>query len=349
MMEVGIRVPGSESVDEVASFVAELEGRGFSSAWVPDSQLLWRDVWITLAAAAQSTQRIALGTAVANPVTRHGSVTATAARTVDELAGGRIQVGIGLGGTATSSVGLDPATVRTFEGFVNGLRTFLSQQLALDAIESDTTQRSRIPLLVGASRPRMIRLAGRVADGLIYPGPFTEEAVRGALRLAREAARQAGRNPSRLKCVLAPLTHVGDEPLGELADLGPHVLQSIAKDADHASNAHAAAIGHRTFPDLSHAVDWDHAVLAATDVDQATIATYADEMCLIGTPRDVARRIEAFGSWGVDGVILRGLHPHRLPRELSCTVATDVLPRIGTDDIVPSGHELAEEKPKAAR
>jgi len=54
-------------------------------------------VWATLAATAVATTRIGLSVSVTNPVTRHPSVTAGAARTIGELAPGRFELGIGIG------------------------------------------------------------------------------------------------------------------------------------------------------------------------------------------------------------------------------------------------------------
>jgi alkanesulfonate monooxygenase SsuD/methylene tetrahydromethanopterin reductase-like flavin-dependent oxidoreductase (luciferase family) len=80
----------------VAAFVTDVtraEALGWDAALIPDSQLRRRDTYVMLAAAAQATQRIMLGTLLANPVNRHPSVTASSIATIDELAPGRVRRG----------------------------------------------------------------------------------------------------------------------------------------------------------------------------------------------------------------------------------------------------------------
>ncbi|MFD8817639.1 LLM class flavin-dependent oxidoreductase, partial [Streptomyces sp. NPDC059627] len=88
-MRVGVRVPPCDRADRVLETVRRAEELGFDDVWFPDSQLLWRDVFTTLTAAALGTDRIGLGTAVTNLATRHPAVVASAARSVAELAPAR--------------------------------------------------------------------------------------------------------------------------------------------------------------------------------------------------------------------------------------------------------------------
>ena len=68
---------------------------GWDAALQPDSQLRRRDTYVLLAAAARATERITLGPLIANPVTRHPTVTASSIATIDELAPGRTLLGWG--------------------------------------------------------------------------------------------------------------------------------------------------------------------------------------------------------------------------------------------------------------
>jgi 5,10-methylenetetrahydromethanopterin reductase len=80
----------------VAAFTADVrraETLGWDAALLPDSQLRRRDTYVMLAAAAQATERIMLGTLLANPVNRHPTVTASSIATIDELAPGRVLLG----------------------------------------------------------------------------------------------------------------------------------------------------------------------------------------------------------------------------------------------------------------
>src|SRR2546427_351450 len=103
------------SVDAFAADVKRAETLGWDAAFQPDSQLRRRDTYVFLAAAARATERITLGTLLANPVNRHPSVTASSIATIDELAPGRVLLGWGVGDTAVRLAGLRPARVKELE------------------------------------------------------------------------------------------------------------------------------------------------------------------------------------------------------------------------------------------
>src|SRR5687767_226788 len=79
------------------------EELGYDRLGIGDSPMLYRDPWITLALVAKSTQRIPIGVWVTNPVTQHPLVMANAAATLDELAPGRICIGIATGDSGITS------------------------------------------------------------------------------------------------------------------------------------------------------------------------------------------------------------------------------------------------------
>ena len=96
--------------------------------WVPDSQLLWRDTFVALALAAASTSRITLAPGVTNLVTRHVTVVASAARTVQELAPGRFTLALGAGRSAADMVGATHTPTRELGESLRALRALLSGQ-----------------------------------------------------------------------------------------------------------------------------------------------------------------------------------------------------------------------------
>src|SRR5205823_9520220 len=90
---------------------------------VVDSQNLAGDPWVGLALAAHETERLRLGTAVTNPVTRHPAVTAAAAVTLQVASAGRFFLGIGRGDSALAHLGRAPASVATFDRYLAVLRS----------------------------------------------------------------------------------------------------------------------------------------------------------------------------------------------------------------------------------
>ena len=112
----------ARSVETFAADVRRAETLGWDAAFQADSQLRRRDTYVLLAAAARATERITLGTLLANPVTRHPTVTASSIATIDELAPGRVLLGWGVGDTAVRLAGLRPARVAELEASTRLMR-----------------------------------------------------------------------------------------------------------------------------------------------------------------------------------------------------------------------------------
>ena len=91
-LKVDIRVPVGLPVRETADFIAGCELAGFSGVGVHDHQHSGRDVFLTLALAAERTSSITLFPATTNPVTRHPMVVASLAHTLEEIAPRRIRL-----------------------------------------------------------------------------------------------------------------------------------------------------------------------------------------------------------------------------------------------------------------
>jgi alkanesulfonate monooxygenase SsuD/methylene tetrahydromethanopterin reductase-like flavin-dependent oxidoreductase (luciferase family) len=178
----------AKSWSQVHEEFALAEELGFDHAWLvdhlvdtdgpPESGCL--EAWTLLAALAAGTRRIRLGILVSSNTFRHPSILAKEAVTVDHVSGGRVILGIGTGWHADEHrrYGLDlpePAErVDRLEEAVTILVrlqeeprvTYRGDHYRLeDAVfEPRPIQRPRIPLLIAAHRPRMIRLAARYAD-----------------------------------------------------------------------------------------------------------------------------------------------------------------------------------------
>ena len=121
-MDYGIGIP---SYIDAWREVRAAEDAGFTHAWFYDSQLIYSDVYATMALAAQNTSRIKLGTLVAIPSNRIAPVTASAIATINKLAPGRVILAMGTGYTGrtgyTPAAQLYPAS----PGFAAGRRCLI--------------------------------------------------------------------------------------------------------------------------------------------------------------------------------------------------------------------------------
>ena len=86
-----------EPIARFGDLARTAEQLGFESAWLADSQLYTKNVYVALTLAAERTESIRIGPGVTNPLTRHPTVTANAIAGLLEVSGGRAQLGIGSG------------------------------------------------------------------------------------------------------------------------------------------------------------------------------------------------------------------------------------------------------------
>lgn len=331
---VGIRVPPCAPADRLVETVRRAEELGFDEAWFPDSQLLWRDVFTTLTAAALGTGRIGLGTAVTNLATRHPAVLASAARSVAELAGGRFILGLGVGNSSVGPVGMRASTGAEMRSGIAMLRALL------DGREWDfgggAVSRLRdpapVPLFMAASGPRNLRLAGEIADGAILLSGVSPGTLAGASAQVREGAEAAGRGAVPL--VASAFCAVTDDVERDARRLKP-ICASIARTGGAKALALAGieldvpARIDGVYPDLVHAEDWDAAVeICSRWVSDEAAAAFARAFCLFGTAEEITARLRDLGAAGVHGVYLQHVGSYDLPHELIETVGRTVLPAL---------------------
>ena len=182
--------------------VQSAESAGYDRAWVVDSQMLWEDVWVYMTRALAATERIQLGVAVANPLTRHYTVTASAAATLAQLHPGRVVLGLGRGDSAVRTLGLKQVATSKFAEVVPRIRALMAgEEVVADdaAIRIRWASGERVPIAVAATGPRNLRLAGAVADIAMLQVGASVAAVRWAVDQVRAGAEEAGRDPDEVE------------------------------------------------------------------------------------------------------------------------------------------------------
>src|SRR6267378_4708491 len=211
-VQVSLRIPGTAPMPELIQLIQGVEAAGFDGAGILDSQLLCRDTFVTLGQAATRTSRLALFPAVTNPFSRHVSVLAGAIQTVAELAPGRTKVVMGTGYTSASTIGRKPATLAEMRACIATVKTLLAGK----AVDFDGTQGRLgyasgrpVSLLMAASGPKAIELAGEVADGVMLLVGFHRGIVDAVLTHLEHGARKSGRRLEDLEIVWAVRTGMG--------------------------------------------------------------------------------------------------------------------------------------------
>lgn len=315
-VRVHMRVPGTAPMRDLMTLIQSIEAAGFDGAGILDSQLLCRDTFVTLGQAATHTSRLTLFPAVTNPFTRHASVLAGGIQTVEELAPGRVKFVIGTGYTSATTIGRKPATLdemRACIATVKALTTGAAVDFAGTSGRLGYASGRRVPVLMAASGPRAIEVAGEIADGALLLVGFNPGIVEAALGHLERGVRRGGRRLEDLEVIWAARTgtaataaearrlarptavHWGILRWGG-PWLGPAGLTLPELEIPDAVS--------KVYPDLSHAHDWEEAIAATSFVPDEVVAQLCDAIGLVGTPEDCADRIAAMARLGVRNLYL---------------------------------------------
>jgi probable F420-dependent oxidoreductase len=279
------------------------EAGGFEYGWLFDSHVLWREPYPMLTLMALHTQRMRLGTCVTNPGTREPSVTASALATLDEISGGRMDLGIGRGDSARRVLGKPPITLAGTEEAIRVIRDLVEgRSVVYEGTELTFPWAGRwtLPVWVAGYGPLALAMTGRVADGLILQ-LADPDLIRWFAGQAREAAAAAGRDPGSLSVMAAAPMHLGSRELGRErtrwfpALVSNHVVDLVNKyPREQLPDALTGYVRDRTGYDYLH-----HAEVGSSNAgfvgDEVT-----DRFCVLGEPAEAIEKLHALADAGVD-------------------------------------------------
>jgi 5,10-methylenetetrahydromethanopterin reductase len=315
-----------------ASDARRLEEAGWSGFAMVDSQNLSGDVYVALAMAAEATHRIGLGPGVTNPATRQAATAAGAIASVQRVANGRAVMAIGRGDSALAHLGRSPARLASFERYVHNLRRYLDgEPVPFDDIEmSDQTAAPldqlglagapresriawiadvpRVPLEVAATGPRVIAIAARHADRVMFSLGAETERLAWGVETARRARRDAGLDPggvtfgAYLGCACHPSLEVAREIVR--GGVTTHARFSVM----HGEVAGPASEQEREVLAAVH----DHYDMRAhtrSDSPQAAFVTsdFIDRFAIVGSPEHCLGRFGELARLGISKFVLSGV------------------------------------------
>jgi 5,10-methylenetetrahydromethanopterin reductase len=233
----GVALPTRLRAAELVEAAREAEALSYRNVWVTDDRLQ-RDPFGVLAALAVATTTVRLGPGVTNPFSRHPALIAAAVATLDELSGGRAVLGLGAGGTNHRALGVRRVSpVRTLAQSIELIRGVLAGDevtLEGEVVRAERARldfepvRSAVPIYLGARGPRMLALAGAVADGAIVGNLAAPDGWRYALAHVAAGAERAGRDLGSVELVAWVYCAVDDDPAAALDAVRPMVATSLA-------------------------------------------------------------------------------------------------------------------------
>lgn len=214
----GINIhPGIDDLDDAFRRARLADAGNVDLVTVQDHPYIahFLDTWTLLTALATITERVRLGTNVSPIPLRPPAMLAKAAASLGRVSGGRAELGIGAGGYEMGlrafggEIPPRPEIVPAFEEAVQVIRglwesrggfTFEGEHYRLKGARFGPKPSQPIRLWVGAARPRMLRLTGRLADGVLVSNTYVPpERLAAVNRWIDEGAARAGRPPEAIR------------------------------------------------------------------------------------------------------------------------------------------------------
>jgi 5,10-methylenetetrahydromethanopterin reductase len=240
-------------IREGMEYVRYAEERGFEAVWQAESRLV-REATVPMAAFAASTDRIKVGSGVIPIWTRNVGLLAATFSTLDELAPGRVMLGLGAWWEPLATkVGVDRRKpLKAMREIVEATRRLLAMErvtyqgefVHLDDVEIDIVHGDRspknVPIYVGATGMKMMELAGEIADGAVLNymvGPKYNADAMAALAVGAERAGRTIEDIDRPQLVVCSMDHDRDLALDRSRELltqylgqQPHIMKASGVD-----------------------------------------------------------------------------------------------------------------------
>lgn len=302
-MQIDLRVPVGAPVPRVADFIARCEDAGFDGVGVHDHPHRGRDVYVTLGLAAARSRRLRLYPATSSPVVRHPLLLASATQSLEEIAPGRIGLTVAPGFLAARAIGRPRGSVALMREAVLALRRLLAGETAEFEGRASRLLNTSVPappVYLLAAGPRMVELAGEVADGAVLMVGLHPESIRAARRHLEDGARRAGRSLAGFRTIFIVTIALADR----------------AEDARRwPQRWFAPGQSFLTYPSAANLYWLRHAGIDLGDdhdptrLSAATAARVCDAFGLFGPPEHCRDRLlRAQQEAGVDHVFLFPAH-----------------------------------------
>jgi 5,10-methylenetetrahydromethanopterin reductase len=316
---LSVRLHGGLTPQQCVAQAQAAEAAGFDGIWFAENPFA-RGILPAAAACAAATRRLEIGAGVFNPYNRHPTLIAMEIGALDELAGGRVRLGIGSGvGSAVERMGFAyDRPLTTLREAVVIIRALLRGEevshagavFNLNKVKLDCPTRPDIPIFMAGRGGRSLRACGELADGLIVSNMCTTAFTAGAVKVLHDAARAAGR--AKLPAVVQYL------PCFARADRGE--AQRLAKRAVADMLPGYWRVGQR-LPAAKRAL------LAGSGIGEAELATavarlnagatpeaalderYVAAFAIAGTAEDCRRQAAAYAKAGVTELALTFAEP----------------------------------------
>lgn len=290
------------------------EARGFEAVWQAESRLV-REATVPMAAFAASTERIKVGSGVVNTWTRNTGLLGSTFVTLDDLAPGRVILGLGAWwDPLASKVGIDrrrplqvmrEVTEACRALFTLNEVTYHGDYVHLDGVRIDVvhgnTSPRDIPIYIGATGPKMLELSGEIADGVVLNYMVSPLYNDHAMERIEAGAKRAGRSideidrPQLVVCSL-------DDDRTKALDAARLLLTQYLGQQPHIMKA--SGVDRSLIDEINAIVDWP----ATQEEIEKAAALVPDEVVQLvsasGTPEECRAKVSEYIEHGATCPIL---------------------------------------------
>ncbi|HJM38474.1 MAG: LLM class flavin-dependent oxidoreductase [Acidimicrobiales bacterium] len=319
MTRLAIYLQDAHSISEAIEYTQYAESNGFEAVWQADSRLV-RDAVVPMAAFAAKTEKIKIGSGVVDCWTRNPARLASTFSTLDDLAPGRIILGIGAWwDPLASKVGIErKKPLGVMREVVTAVRALLADEtvsfsgdfVQLDGVELDYVYQERrpkeVPIYIGATGMKMMELTGEIADGVVLNYLVSPEYNKRAMEHLEIGASKAGRSideidrPQLVVCSLA-------EDRKEALDGARLMVTQYLGQQPHIMKA--SGVPEELLDEIGQVLTWP----ATHEQVEAASKLVPDEVvqmiCAAGTPDEVREKVAQYMKDGCTCPILYPLGP----------------------------------------
>lgn len=322
----------TRTLAEAVQRAQHVERLGFDGIFFADGAIGLPDAFLLLATCARETKRLQIGNAVTNMIYRHPYTLATSAATLNEIAGGRAVLGLATGDGAAYGLGRKATPVAEFEAGLRTIRTLVNggsiaipsgMELKREIKVALEIDRLPVPIYISAEGPRMLRLCGRLADGVILGTGFDLRVLEWARARIAEGAREEQRDVADVAVVVAGMFCMDDD--GERARAT--VRDRLANRAHHNFRFTYETVPPEELAGVKRFMAaFDMSKALEEKVDPAVVNDYLTQrFAIAGTPAECIERVSALERAGVTHLMITA--PDRLFMPMTEAWAKHVLPR----------------------
>jgi len=301
-MKFGITFKPDMTVERILRLTRQAEQAGFEYTWIFDSHVLWMDPYPLMTLMAANTRHMRIGPCVTNPAVRDITVTASLFATLNLISGGRMDLGIGRGDSSRRVLGKKPVTPKELEQSIQAFRDLTAgREIQYDGQPTRITWSNQSPpVWVAGYGPKVLNMAGRVADGIILQ--FADpDLIEWCMWFMKEGARHAGRDPKGIEVMAAAPVWVSDnlEVAREHVRWFPALVSNHVVDLLSKYPEHDLPAALTSYVSNRGGYDYQHHCKVGSDNADFVSDEVVDRFCVVGPVEAHREKLRKLASVGV--------------------------------------------------